>query len=275
VDGAVSDDNLYGSTDGSTTTTTSDYGFTGTTNDQWTQYASTQLEQSDTWSYTDILTALGAFLSSKPLSDIQQQIVQAAIAVAGYPPVGTHTIVPGGNATITVAPTGLKVVSTTSTTADLAWNAVAGAGYYRLYRSGVSTNIGATDAGNTTITVGGLAPNTAYTFYVAADTTTGVPGPRSAGAAGKTAAVALKAPTTPKVSSITATTAKVATGAVSGATGYNWYVNNVAHGHTDAPSYTISALKKSTKYSVKVTADNASQAPGPASGSAAFTTKSK
>ncbi len=272
VSGAVDGSGLFG--DGTTTVPTStDYGFTGTTNDQWTQYVATQLSQSDQWSYTDILTALGAYLAGRPLSAIQQQIVQAAIAIGGHPPVGNPVVVSGGNTPITVAPTGVVATGSTSSTVTLSWQPVAGAAQYRVYRSGVANNVGGTNDATTHITIGGLSPNTSYTFYVAAETGNGVLGPRSAGVAGKTTAISLKAPSTPKVTGVTASGASASTGAVSGATGYNWYINNVAHGHSDAPHYAISGLKKSTKYTLKVTADNASQAPGPASGSVVFTTK--
>lgn len=272
VAGAVSSDNSYGS--GSTaTTSTDDYGFTGTTNSQWTQYTTTQLSQSDRWSYTDIVDALGNYLSGKPLSTTQQAIAQAAIAIAGYPPVGSHVIVPGGNTAITVAPTGLKVVSTTSSTVTLSYNAVAGAGYYRAYRSGASTNVGGTDG--TTLTVSGLQPNTSYSFSVAADTTSGVPGPKSAAVSGKTKAVSLAKPTGLKATTVTKNSITVHCNAVPNADRYGWYVNNIAHGSSDGPSYTIVGLAAKKKYSIKVAADTATSAPGPASAPISVTTKSK
>lgn len=273
VSGAVSGDNSYGISDGSTSPTVDTYGFTGTTNAQWTQYASTQLVNSDVWSYTDIVTALGNYLNSKPLTTTQQQIVQAAIAVAGYPPTGTHPIISGGDAKITVAPTGLKVVSKTSTTVTLSCNPVAGAGYYRWYRSGASTNVGSSDGPN--VTISGLTPNTSYSFQVAADTTNGSPGPKSGSVTTKTESVNLATPATPTVSAITTTTAKVTTKTVSGATGYNWYINGIAHGHSDAPTYTVSGLKPKTRYAVSVAADNNTQAPGKQSARKSFTTKTK
>lgn len=253
--------------------TVDSYGFTGTTNSQWTQYVTTQLEQSSDWSYSSIVGALGQFIANKPLTTAQQQIVQAAIAVAGYPPEGQHSIIPGGDAPLTVAPSGVAVTATTSTTATVTFNRVAGAGYYRVYRSGASTNVGAGDG--PPITVSGLQPNTSYSFAVAADTTSGTPGPKSASVTAKTKAVTLATPRTPTVGSITATSAAVSTGAVSGATGYNWYVNGVAHGHSDAPSYTLSGLKAKTSYRVSVAADNNSQSPGKQSAQKAFTTKAK
>jgi hypothetical protein len=271
VSGAVSPDNSYGLPDG-TGTSTDSYGFTGTTNSQWTQYASTQLSAaSDKWSYGDVVSALGAFINNRPLTAAQQAIVQAAIGLAGNPPEGTHPIIPGGDVPITVAPTGLRVTATTSTSVSLAWNAVAGAGYYRAYRSGASTNVGATDG--TSITVTGLTPNTSYSFQVAADTTSGSPGPRSSPVTGKTKAVTLAKPSGVKASSVTRTTAVASCSPVSGATGYNWYINGGAHGHSDAPRYTVSGLRANTAYKLSVAADTATQGPGPQSGQVSFRTK--
>lgn len=272
VAGAVSPDNSYGIPDGSTAGSTDSYGFTGTTNSQWAQYASTQLSAaSDKWSSGDVMAALGAFLTNKPLTTTQQAIVQAAIGQAGQPPEGTHPIIPGGDVPITVAPAGLRVVSTTATTATLSYNAVAGAGYYRGYRSGASGNVGASDG--TTMTISGLTPNTSYSFQVAADTTSGSPGPKSSSVTGKTKAVTLAKPGGVKASSVTKTSAVASCSPVSGATGYNWYINGVAHGHSDAPKYTVSGLKANTAYKLSVAADTATQGPGPQSGQVSFKTK--
>jgi chitodextrinase len=250
------------------------YGFNGTTNSQWSQYATTQLSgASDKWSFGDIVAALGAYLANKPLTATQQEIVQAAKAVAGEPPEGTHPIIPGGDVPITVAPTGLKVVSTTTTSVTLSWNPVAGAGYYRAYRSGASNNVGATDG--TTITIDGLKPNTDYSFQVAADTTSGKPGPKSAAVHGKTKAVTLAKPGNIKISSVSKTTAKVSWSRVAGADYYRIYVNGTAHGSADGglTSYTITGLKPNTAYKVAVAADTTNQTPGPQSGAVSFRTK--
>lgn len=183
VSGAVSPDNNYGS-GSSTPPSSTDYGFTGTTNSEWTQYATTQLEQSETWSYTDIVSALGNFISSKPLTTLQQQIVQAAIAVAGYPPVGTHTIIPGGDTAVLIAPTGVRVTPTGTTTVSISWNEVPGAAGYYLYRSGSSVEAGA--GVGTHASMGGLQPDTTYSFSVAAHSASGKIGPRSASVSAKT-----------------------------------------------------------------------------------------
>lgn len=277
VAGAVRPDNDYGLDDVSTNTTDS-YGFKGTTNSQWTQYASQQLSQgSDAWPFATIATALGKFIANKALTTQEQEIVQAAIGLAGYPPEGSHVVIPGGDTKVTVAPTGLKVTGTTTTTVSLSWNRVAGADSYRVYRSGASTNVGATDGGNTTITISGLQPNTDYSFQVAADSFGDVPGPKSSSVKARTKAVSLKAPTGVRVSSITGTTANVSWAKVPGATSYRIKVNNIAHGTADGglSSYKIQGLRKKTHYRVTVSADTTNQPEGPASAPVAFTTKSK
>jgi hypothetical protein len=269
VSGAVDPDNAYGS-GAAPAPSTDDYGFNGTTNSQWTQYTAGQLAQSDRWSFTDILEALGSYLAGKPLTALQQSIVNSAVAIGGTPPVGTHVVVPGGNTPITIAPTGVKIVSTTTTSVTLSFNSVSGAAGYRAYRGGGS-NVGSSTG--TTITVSHLEPNTSYSLSVAAVTASGATGPHSSPVSGKTKGVNLSKPSTPTVSNITKTSAHVRTGAVSNADGYNWYLNGVAHGHSDGPTYTLSGLKSRTPYKVTVRADTSTGAPGPVSSTRSFKTK--
>jgi hypothetical protein len=190
VSGAVSGDNSYGS-GGTTAPSTDDFGFTGTTNAQWSQYVLIQLEQSDVWSYTDIASAIGAFLANKPLTNTQVQIVQAAVAVAGYPPEGPHTIIAAGTGTgLTVAPTGLTGKALSATSVSLAWNGVAGATSYEVYKSGsASANVTSNSA-----TINGLTANTSYSFAVAGQTSTGAEGPKSSTITVKTSAAPVSTP---------------------------------------------------------------------------------
>ncbi|MFJ3812579.1 fibronectin type III domain-containing protein [Streptomyces sp. NPDC090073] len=276
VSGAVSPDNSYGLPDPSTNTSDS-YGFHGKTNSEWTQYAAGQLSQaSDSWSYAAIVTGLGKFINNRALTTQEQAIVQAAIAVAGYPPEGSHVIIPGGDTKINVAPTGVKVASTTQNTVVLTWNPVAGAQSYRGYRSGASTNVGTVDAPLTKMTISGLQPNTEYSFQIAADSIGDTPGPKSSPVKAKTKPVALKAPTA-KVSSIAATAATVSWTKVSGATSYRVYINGHLRGTADGglSSYRVTGLSKKTKYKATVRADTTNQEPGPESKPVSFTTKSK
>lgn len=71
------------------------------------------------------------------------------------------------------APSKVRVTGATKSTVTLSWSAVAGADGYRAYRSGVTQNVGASR--DTSMTVGGLKPNTTYQIRVAATagTTTG------------------------------------------------------------------------------------------------------
>lgn len=272
VDGAT---DWYGAGGGSTGDGTASEQPTIRTNAQWSQYARDQLLATDTYSGSLISSALGKYLSGKPLSAKEVEVVQAAIAYAGYPPVGTHIVVPGGDAKVTTAPTGLRVTGKTATTVSLAWNKMDGVDAYRAYRSGSATNVGTTDGGNTSIVIGGLQPNTAYSFQVAGDSFGSTPGPKSNPVRTTTAKVTLAKPSTPSVSSVTATTARVSVRPVSGATRYGWYLNNVAHGSSDGPAYTLQGLKRGTRYSLTVAADTATQGPGPRSGARSFTTKKK
>lgn len=244
-----------------------------TTNAEWTELVNERL--AGAYDPTAIAAALGRYLTRAALSATDKEIVQAAIAAAGYPPEGgnyslNNTV---GPTKLTTAPTGLHVVGTTQTSVTLAWNKLEGAGYYRIYRSGASTNVGSTDGGNTSITISGLQPNTSYTFQIAGDTTADSPGPKSAGVKAKTQAYKLGAPTGLKATSIARTSIHVTCNRVTGATRYGWYVNGVAHGSSDAPTYDIVALKPNTQYSIRVAADNEHQAPGPQSGHIIVKTK--
>ena len=263
-----------GGTSNQDNNTSDSYGFHGTTNSQWTQYASTQLSASDRWSYTDIVEALGQYLAGKPLTAAQQSIVQAAIAVAGQPPEGVHVIVPGGDVPITVAPSGLKATAVYSDTIDLTFNTVAGADHYLAYRSGAATNIGTTSSGY--IRIGGLQPGTSYTFYVAAVSSGGKVGPRSAGASATTKATVLKAPTGLKVTQRTRTSVSLTWTKVPGADGYRAYHNKSGTnvGGTLDNKITIQGLQPNTKYVWHVAALDNHGKIGPSSGTVAgYTTK--
>jgi chitodextrinase len=269
VVGAVSSDNSYGGDTGNTSTTS-----TGKTTDaEWTNDVVLAFASAgSTTSGDDVLQALGLYLNNQPMTDAQKSIVQRAIAVAGYPyGTGAHTIVAGGNTALTIAPSGLKVTGVTSTTVTLSWSPVAGATGYRAYRSGVATNVGSSVG--TSVTVGGLTPNTSYSFHVAAVTASGSLSPSSSSVTGKTSAVTLSKPATPSVSGITKTEATLKVSAVANATGYNWYINGVAHGHSDGTQYTVSGLRAGTKYTAAVSADTSTQAGGPRSATRSFTTK--
>lgn len=160
------------------------------------------------------------------------------------------------------APTGLKVTATSDSTVSLSWDAVPDAGNYQVFEGGVAQNVGAS-FDNTTV-IGGLHFNEAYTFTVAAGQVgTEETGPRSASVAATTATVTLAKPTGLKVTSATSTTLVVSANAVPFADHYLWYVDGVAHGSSDNPTYTIRGLKTKTSYTLAVAADTVTTVPGP------------
>lgn len=274
VAGAVRPDNDYGLPAGDVSTDGGG-GFRGTTNSQWTEYVTGKLTASESWTYTAIVTALGKYVKGRPLSSAEQDIVQAAIAVAGYPPESPSLpVVPGGNTPITVAPSGVRVTATGDTWVNLAWQPVAGARDYRVYRSGAGTSAQVAGAGSTSVY--GLQPNTTYSFQVAAVSLGGEVGPKSSAVSGKTKAAALKAPSGVRVSAVASTAATVSWGKVPGAQLYHVYLNGILKGSPDgtASSFRLSGLRKKTKYTVTVRADTTTQPEGPASRPVAFTTKS-
>lgn len=270
VDGAYLGQDV-GLDDGSTTSDTSTYGFTGTTNSQWSQYAATQLSMDGVTSYTSVLTTLGVFLAGKALSTSQQSTVQAAIAVAGQPPEGSHPIISGGDTAITVAPTGLHGSALSTTSVTLSWTAVPGADGYHIYRTGVAQIVGETTA--TTGQVGGLTAGTTYTFQVAAHTGAGQTGPKSASASVKTTAATLKAPGKPIITDVGNSGCKVTWKAVIGATGYHVYRGGSLVGTTAGTWLSQTGLAHNTSYSWQVQAMGAGGAVSSKSASASARTK--
>lgn len=239
-----------------------------TNNGQWTEYVTAKLVQSESWSYTDIVTAIGNGLGAKPTTSTQQSILRAAIAVGGQPPSGAITIVSGGDTSLTVAPSGLAVRSVTETSATISFFGVPGAIRY-VVKVGNMTGIGASSP----VTVTGLAPNSSYSASVTAVSASGTDGPRSSTITVKTKTYNLAKPATPTIKTTTSTGVTASTGAVSGADGYRWYINGAARGYSEAPTITIGGLKAKTKYTITVQADHARQNPGPVSAGRAFTTK--
>lgn len=210
--------------------------------------------------------ALGEFIARRSLDKTEATIARAALAAVGQPPTGGPYSVIEAAVTGPVAlkpPTGLKVTETTSNSVTLSWNKVDGAGYYRVYRSGSSTNAGATDL--TTIKVSGLQPSTSYSFAVAADTTTAVPGPKSSSVTAKTKNITLSKPTGLRSSNVTKTSFRVTCSPVKGAQYYRWYVNGAPYGASDAPYRDFTSRRPNTAYKITVAADTTSQVPGPVS----------
>lgn len=271
VAGAVKDGNLYGS---GNTTQTSDSSQV-TTNAAWAQLALAQLSQSDRWSYADMAAALGNFLDNQPLSDAQQEIVRAAIAVAGHPPVGSPGIIPGGNTTISIAPSGVAASGVTATSALINFVAVPGARTYNVYRSGTAAAAGS--SGSSPITLANLTPNTAYSVTVAAVSASGAVGPKSSPATFKTGAANLATPAKPTVSSVVGSRATLTTSKVPLATSYRWFMiggqGSTLLNTTDGPAVTLTNLKPKTLYVIGVQADTATGNPTKMSATTRFKTK--
>lgn len=246
-------------------------GFRGTTNSQWSEYVTDRLQQDGRWSYSVIAVALGNFLSDKPLSSEQQDIVRAAIGIAGNPPVGYHTIVPGGNTTITVAPTGVSATGTGPDKLRVSFAGVSGAATYNVYVNGSVRGTGTASP----IDITGLTPGTSYSVQVAAVSASGAPGPKSTAATGKTLGATLGKPSQPAITvntgggRVTFTTSKIPY-----ATGYDWFLNGKIFNHTSGNAVTLTGLKTKARYSPGVTVRaTGNGAPGPVSTAKSFTTK--
>jgi len=242
-----------------------------TTNGEWTAYVVDKLA-GERWSSNDVQLAIGLALAGKPTTSEQQNILRAAVAAGGNPPQGSLTIVTGGNTAITVAPTGVKATAD-ETTASVAFGSVPGAASYRVFRGGVAAAAG-TGSGSP-ITVGGLTPNTPYTFQVAAVTTSGTVGPKSASTSVRTKSYAVAKPGMPAVSGVTATAATATVGAVAHADEYIWYLNGAQRALTEGTRYTFGGLKPGTTYRVSVVARGFHQYASARSAERAFTTKKK
>lgn len=277
VIGAVSPTNSYGDS-GSTATGDSTVGPGSFTNNaQWTDYVVTKLQQSNDWSYTDIVTALGNGLAGRPTTDTQQSILRAAIAVGGQPPQGAIVIVSGGNTALTVAPTGVSVQSVSTNQAVIAFTAVPGAATYRV--SGAGSSNASTSS---PITVTGLAPNMSYTVHVTAYTASGMAGPDSSAVTIKTAAGAAPAGVTGvHATSVTANQIRLTWNGAVGARGYDitWTdpKGSVGNGTSLLPGYVMTNLPHSYRYMIKVRAkpDTGSTTPGPWSSPIQVTTHAK
>lgn len=271
VSGAVQPNNLYGgSTGGGNSTQTSDSSQI-TTNSQWSQYAIEQLSLGDRWTNSDIAAAVGNYLTGQPLSDEQQVIVRAAIAVAGYPPIGSHSIISGGNTDITIAPTGLNASAVTPTQANINFTAVSGAKTYNVYRAGYSVASGTSTS--SPVVIAGLTPNTSYTVTVAAVSASGKVGPKSSPFTFKTSGVSLPKPNTPTAVSILNNRATFKTNTIPYATSYRWFMDGRLVNTTDAAAVTLTNLASRSSHTIAVQVDSTTGNPGPLSAAASFRTK--
>lgn len=272
VAGAVKPDNSYGSGDGTGGGGSSGGGFRGLTNSEWTEYVTDRLQQDGRWTYSTIAVALGNYLTAKPTTSEQQSIVQAAIGIAGYPPVSGYGLVGGGNTSITVAPSGVIATPTGPTTIRLTFPAVPGAATYNAYVAGSARGT----ASSAPLDITGLTPGTSYSIQLAAVSASGQVGPKSSVITAKTQGATMAKPGQPVISVNTGggrITFK--TGPVPHATRYDWYLNGKIFNSTSTPAVTHTSLKAKARYSpgVSVRAAGATGSPGPLSITKSFTTK--
>lgn len=172
------------------------------TNEQWGRAAIVYLLSEGKDPGLSML-AISRYIGEYSLTSEQQALVSLAINKLGPPPqLPTN---PPDLPTTPTTPTPTTPTPTTPTpgatlsapknlrvwgkgpsvlTVPLQWDSVAGAAYYRVYRKGVAFNIGAST--DTKTTIGGLRPNTSYTFHVRAVGATGKLGPSSAAKTFKT-----------------------------------------------------------------------------------------
>ncbi|MER6059475.1 fibronectin type III domain-containing protein [Streptomyces albidoflavus] len=220
-----------------------------------------------------VQAALGRYITRQPLDAQQESIVRAAIGALGYPPGGAYPIdkVPTPTPSALTEPKGLKQTASTATSVTIAWTPVAGANGYRIYRSGVSQNVG--HSMDALALVGGLEPGTSYKFTVRALDAAGKTGPASSAVTAKTASAKLAAPTGLTVTT-TKTTAVLKWKAVPGATEYRVYRAGVAQNITSSKdtTATVGGLKANTGYVFHVRA-LAGTTTGPASAKKSAKTK--
>lgn len=227
-----------------------------TSDSQWAQRAGEML--SGAYDPAAVAEALGAYLTHQPLTTQQAAIVRAAIGMLGYPPGGAYAVTTGGGVTPSALtePKGLHVRSRTGDTVTLQWDTVAGAANYRLFREGVSENVGASN--DPIQGVAGLRPNTAYRFRVAAVDASGKTGPYSAWLSARTSGATLKAPTGLKASGVTAHSVRLTWSKVAGADGYRVYRSDSGYnvGASKDGSVTVSGLAPSRTYRFAVRAES-------------------
>ncbi|MBJ6360759.1 cadherin-like beta sandwich domain-containing protein [Paenibacillus sp. GCM10012307] len=152
--------------------------------------------------------------------------------------------------TITDAPTGLNHSSVTTTGWVQAWTAVTGATGYNVYVDG--TKINSSPITTTSFTVTDQSPGTTYSVEVTAVNGSG----ESSASDADSVTTITDAPTGLNHSSVTTTGWVQAWTAVTGATGYNVYVDGtkINSSPITATSFTVTNKSPGTTYSVKVTA---------------------
>jgi len=181
------------------------------------------------------------------------------------------------------APTGLAASGTTTTTTNLAWNAVTAPANctisgYIVYKAGVSIGT----ATGTTFAVTGLSPSTTYSFTVAAVD--------SFGTGSQTSAVSVTTGVASCSASPTAPTGLVASGTTTTTTNLSWtavtppancsissytiFKNGVSMGTSTSTNFNITGLTAGTTYSFTVAATDSVGTSGQSSAVSVTTTSS-
>lgn len=167
-------------------------------------------------------------------------------------------------------PTGLQATAVTATSVTLGWNAVSGATHYPVIQVLSETDrVQRADVTQTTDTITGLQPSTAYTFVVQACNSAGCSGTGAAITVTTSASTSsASAPSTPaglQQTEATETSVTVGWQAASGATQYT--VEDVTTGArltTAATAVTLSSLSPGTSYALAVSACNSTGCSAPA-----------
>lgn len=160
-------------------------------------------------------------------------------------------------------PTNLRVTATTPSSVSLAWNASTPASActiqgYKIYRGGTQI----TTAPGTSYTESGLAPNTQYSYTIAAVDTSGHTSAQTAAVSASTTADS-QAPTVPtnlRTTMTTSNSVSIAWDASTdnnGVAGYDVFRNGTKVGSPTATAYTDSGLAPNTTYSYTVKARDA------------------
>jgi len=234
------------------------------TNDEWSRRAATELAGQGGMDYGAVVDALGAYLARKPLTTAQASLVQAAIAVMGYPPSGSYQVIPatsGGDTPITVAPASVTArQSADAQTIAVSWAAVPGAASYHVFRS---DQAGPTVASGTSLVLYHIEAGYTIKISVAAVSSSGKVGPKSAVVSVKTVGPKLTAPARVTAKALNSSTIEVSWTRVPNAELYRVYVGGLARGTSENPPLKIGSLKSKTTYKVEVKADAEKVSPGP------------
>lgn len=160
-----------------------DYITAPTSNPEWSQKAIAFLVDNG-YDPVEASFAVGRYMLRQSLSSLQANMIRAASAVLGPPPVGSYpievtttpTTPPKQELPKLTAPTGLSAHDIDSTDAGFIWNAVTGARWYELQRSGRSQTY---NTASTHVSMLGLKRNTTYSVKVRAVGMDKKPGPWS------------------------------------------------------------------------------------------------